>query len=443
MGTKISDLTPNSNPNKDSEIVIAHNGLNAKVKLSELSDIVAPVQIGGGLSKNSEGALRVSAEAAFFVLLVNSNGTAHEHTQDMTYTDGSINAVWKIADLKFGTLRDALHFAQNNFSAGASVKIVVETDITEIRSSHYNHYDMRNFTCTIDVVGSQYYGLQAIDQNLPFTTDNVGSRNTVTISGQNALTNNMILWNGSGSLGFQGIKFDIQDVNHNGGMYGVFRSENRGNTHVIGVKMKISGSSTYPMPKILEARDGGQMTVRVAHGFGTGLQAADPMIQGFALNALELDLASYAGGFSSILDSAAGGVMRIIEYNGHIYASSGLSSEWTFNANICFTTDADIKLSTVSVTQSSIFEANGPVFTKANGVTIYIANSAIHARQYASISMSDTKDFGSNESDSVGGTSSPGIPGTSLYNAEAVSIADYVQSGTFGLTLLIATPSTK
>ena len=70
MGTKISDLNSSSSPDRDSEIVVAHNGQNAKVKLSDLSDVVAPVQLGGGLSKNSEGGLKLSSESSFILLIV-------------------------------------------------------------------------------------------------------------------------------------------------------------------------------------------------------------------------------------------------------------------------------------------------------------------------------------------------------------------------------------
>ena len=446
MGTKISDLTPNSNPNKDSEIVIAHNGQNAKVKLSELSDIVAPVQAGGGLSKNSEGALRVSSESAFFVLLVNSNGTAYENTQDMTYTPGAFHASWQIADLKFVTVRDAMHFSQNNFPSGVTVRIVMETDITETRSVSVNHYNMIEFSCNIHVYGNTWHGLYGISHADAFTAQNVGSRRTLTISGQNTQFNNMILWNsGSGTLGFVFMNFDIQDMNHNGYTFGVFRAELTGYTVFAGVKVKISGSSTFKIPRIIECRDNGTSTIRVPSAPGAGdtligKEVADPLLQGFGLNALELDLASYAGGFKKICDVVAGS-LRINEYNAHMY---GVGAEkYTFNANICFTTDAQLHGSAVVVEQNSLFEANGPCFTKASGVTIYSNFAAIDPSQYASIKFSDPLDWGDNENVTTGSVSSAGVPGNALYDTEAVAIADYVQVGSFVNTLSIATPSTK
>ena len=443
MGTKISDLNSSSSPDRDSEIVVAHNGQNAKVKLSDLSDVVAPVQLGGGLSKNSEGDLRLSSESSFILLIVKDGSGGRWDTQDMTYTPGVMNAGWNVADIKFHNLWHAMIFAQNNFSSGTLVKIVLETDVTETRVANTNHYDMRSFSCEINVVGNYYYGTHGILHQEAHNATNVGARNTVSISGENSNVNNMILWNGGGFLTFELIKFDIQDINHNGLCFGIFRAEGVGLNAFVGVKIKVSGSSTYPIPRVFEARDGGSTTIRVAAGFGTGTTIADSLLQGFALNAVELDLASYAGGFSTVLDVAAAGKMRILEYNGHLYGST-TALGWTFNANICFTTNADIKLSIMSIIQSSIFEANGPIFTKASGVTVYTVAAAIYPRQYASLSMPDAKDFGNNEATTTGSNSTAGIPGTSLYHVDAVAIADYVQSGTFvHNTLLTATASIK
>lgn len=443
MGTKISDLNSNSSPDRDSEIVVAHNGQNAKVKLSDLSDVVAPVQLGGGLSKSSEGGLKLSSESAHILLIVKDGSGGRHDTQDMTYTPGPMNAGWNVADIKFHNLWHALLFAQNNFSAGTFVRIALETDVTETRVEWTNHYDMRSFSCEISVVGNYYYGTYGILHTDAYNVANVGARNTVTISGQNSEVNNMILWNGGGFLTFELIKFDIQDINHNGLCFGIFRAEGVGVNVFVGIKIKISGSSTYSVPRIFEARDGGSTTIRVAAGFGTGTEIADPLLQGFSLNAVELDLASYAGGFGAVLDVAAAGKMRILEYNGHLY-NPAAPSGWTFNANICFTTSANIKLSIMSIIQSSIFEANGPIFTKASAATVYTVAAAIYPRQYASISLPNAKDFGSNEAETTGSDSTAGIPGTSLYHVDAVSIADYVQSGTFlHDSLSTATPSTK
>ncbi len=443
MGTKISDLNSSSSPDRDSEIVVAHNGQNAKVKLSDLSDVVAPVQLGGGLSKNSEGGLKLSSDSSFILLIVKNGSGGRWNTQDMTYTPGEFNAGWNVADIKFHNLWHAMVFAQNNFSSGTLVKIVLETDVTETRVASTNHYDMRYFSCEISVVGNYYYGTYGILHQDAHNATNVGTRNTVTISGQNSEVNNMILWNGSGFLTFELIKFDIQDINHNGLCFGIFRSEGVGLNAFVGVKIKISGSSTYSIPRVFESRDGGSTTIRVAAGFGTGTTIADPLLQGFSLNAVELDFASYVGGFNTVLDVAAAGKMRILEYNGHLYAAT--ASGWTFNANICFTTSVEIKLSIISIIQSSIFEANGPIFTKANGVTVYTTTAAIYPRQYASLSMPNTKDFGSNEAETTGSNQTAGIPGTnSLYHVDAVAIADYVQSGTFVYdSLLTATASIK
>lgn len=439
MGTKISDLNSNSSPDRDSEIVVAHNGQNAKVKLSDLSDVVAPVQLGGGLRKSSEGDLRLSSESSFILLIVKDGSGGRWNTQDMTYTPGALNADWNVADIKFHNLYHAMTFAQNNFSAGTLVKIVLETDVTETRAWSTNHYDMRTFSCEIFVSGNYYYGTFGILHQDAHNATNVGTRKTVTISGENSQVNNMILWNGSGFLTFEMIKFDIQDINHNGLCFGIFRAEGVALNAFVGVKIKISGSSPHSIPRIFESTNGGSTTIRVSAGYGTGTTIADPLLQGFSLNAVELDLASYVAGFNTVLEVLAAGKMRILEYNGHLYGST----TWTFNANICFTTSASIKQSIVVIIQSSIFEANGPIFTKASGATVTAAAAAIYPRQYASLSMPNTKDFGNNETTTTGTDSTAGIPGTSLYSTDAVAIADYVQTGTFINGLLTATPSTK